>query len=543
MDPDEEQFLHNNNESGDESDFRKTGLKPETCRDYEANPGDRDGTFEPSETEISVRGDYRMSQNDQHSGSTSPLKRPAEGASICPPFKRQKGVLNAEYLELLNLDIDDAAHRVCLDEEVEFLDSQVGLTKWSSIEKRQLFEAASRLGKHDLLGIATRIGTKSELEVQQYLHLLQDSVEKRSKARRSYLEPAEYPAAVELSQQCCHAQEEAADAISVRQERREEQREEHRWGPNWNITPSIARRLSRDLENREPGPGAALRSAQLFYLSTWLSLSERAFMNSSIPGNNWNYIDDRQPSMWATAFDDFYSLAVSVTRRLVQSTLFISLSRIRAKKELVPTTRDIVRKKDVEAAIASLNMLHNSHEIWRTSARRLRLDVFDEPPDRDDEEAEEEPMTYDEVEEKLSFEPETSDEQGSSQEGLEFARPLDDDSTDYAEDSEEVWYSSADIRDVQSARRVLKLRITTEKWQETQAERHDDYASYQAEAEMWSILQRKPPMELPKVQDPGRVQRSNLELDNIYPLERNWASRLNYYEEWETLDTHEEEDF
>ncbi|KAG6039524.1 hypothetical protein E4U41_002494 [Claviceps citrina] len=542
---------------------------------------------DPIETQFNTMTEYASSQaeeNDQPSGSVSPRKRPAQGASAFRPFKRQKGVFNAEYLELLNRDIDDAAQRVCLDEEVQFSNSQIGLTKWSAMEKRLFFEAISRLGRYDLPGIAARIGTKSEIEVQQYIFLLRDSIERRkAKNSRSYLQIAQYPAAVELSQQCCHAQEEVADAISVRQERREERREEQRWGPNWDITPSLARRLSRDVENGAAVPDHVLKFARLFHLPTWLRLSERAFMNSAIPANNWKSVDDKPPSMWATAFDDFYSLAVSITRRLVQSTLFISLSRIRAKRERYPA-RNVVRKKDVEAAIASLGMLHDSHELWRTSARRLRLDVFDEPPDKDDDDddddgdavAEEEPMTYDEVEKLLSLELETGEEQSAGEEGRKLLM-LSDDEAESAENAEEahgagvaavvpesgtqqdvpggeeyeierdrrevLWYSAAAIRDVPSAKDALLLRIKTERFQEAQAERHDDYASHHAEADMWAILQRKPPMELPRVQDPGRVQMSNLGLDWIYPLGKNWATNLDYYEDWETLDAvHKEEE-
>ncbi|KAG6012010.1 hypothetical protein E4U54_007781 [Claviceps lovelessii] len=575
-------------------------LMTESSDGIKAEPRDRGSSCEASETDIHVKN-YPSSPaeyDDQPSDSRSPRKRPAEGASAFRPFKRQKGIFNAEYLDLLNRDIDDAARRVCLDEEVQFSKSQIGLTKWSAMEKRQFFEAVSRLGKYDLPGIAARLGTKSEIEVQQYICLLRDGIEQRkSQNSRSYLETAQYPAAVELSQQCCHAQEEAADAISVRQERREEQREELKWGPNWNITPSLARKLSRDLENGEPLPNEALQFAQFFRLPTWLSLSERVFMNSSIPGNNWNYVDDKQPSVWATTFDDFYSLAVSITRRLVQSTLFFSLSRIRAKRELNPTTRALVRKRDVEAAIASLNMSHNSHEIWRTCARRLRLDVFDEPPHRDDgaddetddvddadadaasdaasdadanvSKSEEEPMTYDEVEKELTINAETisEDESQSPDPTIWKLAILSDDEyepTDHVdkvydagmisqevskqhntEDEEEYeinrdlreiqWYSTADIRDVQSAKDALRLRIQTERLQEAQAETHDAYASYQAEAKMWAVLQRKPPVELARVQDPGRVHMSNLALDRVYSWRRNWASSLEYYEEWETL--------
>ncbi|KAG6025471.1 hypothetical protein E4U19_003134 [Claviceps sp. Clav32 group G5] len=569
----------------DEAELRTES--PDAYEAFGAHQRERDSSYECSD--FAASADEASSSADKgHGASGNALrrKRPAQRASAVRPFKRQKGVFNAEYLDLLNQDIDDAAQRECWQEEVQLLKSQIGLTHWSAIEKRRFFEAMSRLGKYDLPGIAARIGTKSEVEVQQYITLLQDSIKQRkSKNSRSYLEIAEYPAAVELSPQCCHAQEEAADAISVRQERREEQREQLKWGPNWDITPSLAQTLSRHVENGETLPDEALKFAQLFHLPTWLNLSERVFMNSSIPGNNWSNVDDKQPSIWATTFDDFHSLAVSITRRLVQSTLFISTSRIRAKMEFRPSTRRVVRKRDVEAAVASLSMPHNSFERWRTSARRLRLDVFNEQPDGDDEddddnddddddaaaaaaaaatETEEEPMTYDEVEKELSFHPETADEEQSSDQRVWKLAVLSDDASDIPDhdaraisgddnprqqhteldDRDEVdrelgeilCYAAADIRHVRSTKEALLVGIKAERRREAQAERHDQYASYQAETHMWSILQRRPPLELPRVQEPGPVQKSNQGLDRILPWGRNWASRLEYYEKWETLD-------
>ncbi|KAJ4865021.1 hypothetical protein T069G_01551 [Trichoderma breve] len=52
---------------------------------------------------------------------------------------------------------------------------------------------------------------------------------------------------------------------------------------------------------------------------------------------------------------------------------------------------------------------------------------------------------------------------------------------------------------------------------------------------MWNLLQKKPPMDLPKKHDPGPPRRSNQTLDTFYPSGREWARKLLYYSEWETL--------
>lgn len=519
---------------------------------------------EQSETSVILGEDVRDENqvSDGSAGEQSPRKRSAEDEPPPRPFKRQRSHLNPDYLDLLNRDIEDAAHRVCLEDDIDLPDSQLGLTYWSPLEKKQFFEALSRLGKHDLPGIAQRIGTKSVIEVKHYLRVLHEAViSRRAQDRQFYLEPADYPVAVELTPQCCHAQEEAADAVSIRQETREIQREEGKWRVYWDITPKIAAELEKKQQQQQDDGAANLAFAKLFHVPRWLKLSDRMFMNSSMPGSNWRNIDARPPSMWATTLDDFHSLALSITRRLVQTTLFISMSRIRAKSELRRETRNIVRKKDVEAAVASLGLSHNANDLWRKSARRLRLNVYENPPTRvDEEEEEDEPMTYEEVEAELSneeprrAESEESDmervklEARSGQEADDSAVDDDSDSQVKPNDEEEravnrevnevLWYSAVGIRDLQSTRRALRLRVETERRQERHAVAMDEYASYTAETDMWELLQKAPPAQRPRAMpNPARAapQRSKLDVESLYPMNRTWADDLEYQAEWETL--------
>ncbi|KAM5348245.1 hypothetical protein ACJ41O_008069 [Fusarium nematophilum] len=490
--------------------------------------------------------DVESDENDEHLS----LKRAAEEDLVPSAFKRHKGALNTDYLDLLNRDIGDATQRVCLaDEEGQLDPSQMGVTFWSAAEKRLFFEAVARLGQDDLPGIASRIGTKSEIEVNHYLSVLQSARLLRLRdAMRPAIEFPEYPAAVELSQQCCHALDEAADAISVRQERKEEQREESKWGDCWDISPRIARRLDRGESASE---GQDLAFPGLFNLHNWLRLSERIFMNSSIPSENWSFIDSSPPSMWATTFEDFHSLALSVTRRLVQTTIFMSISRIRAKREAIPSTRDIVRPQDVEAAIVSLGMKPNSRQFWHKCARRLRLEVYEDPPDRD-EEGEQEPLGYEDVERALlggdeevllpaTEGPEDSNLSTISEDEMADISDIealvilsDEEEAAISREADEVLrFSAADFPETHRKKQSLKNRIATERRQEQYAEECDHAASRQAEAEMWDLLQKKPPMELPKVHEPGAVQRSKLDVEGIFPIGRDWRTRTRYRSEWE----------
>jgi hypothetical protein len=254
--------------------------------------------------------------------------------------------------------------------------------------------------------------------------------------------------------------------------------------------------------------------------------------------------------MWATTFEDFHALAVSVTKRLVQTTIFLSMSRIKAKKQLIPTTREIVRAQDVEAAVASLGLAHNSRQFWSKCARRLRLEVHEEPPDRD-EEGEHEPLSYEQVESLLSRSDEDGDSSaepqidldeivdGSENEALssDFEEPptlSDDEGAAIEREANEVLqFSAADFPETYRKKETLKNRIAVERRQEQYAEERDQYASWQAEAEMWDLLQKRPPIELPKMPEPGPLQRSTMDVESIFPIGRDWRSKTKYRSEWE----------
>lgn len=499
----------------------------------------------------------------------SPFTGQADGSVSPRPFKRQKGELNLGYLELLNKDIEDAAMRISFESPASLSASQLGLTFWSGLEKEKFFNAASRFGKHNVAEIASMVGSKSIVEIGHYMHLLERSYSPRRKngSGRVILQTAEYPAAIELSQQCCHAQEEAADAISLKQEAREIQKEENRWKELWNVTPKVARQLDKDRDDKTTTGQPAF--TQLFHLSRWLELSRHVFMNSSIPANNWFYVEEEPPSMWATTWEDFHSLAVSITRRLVQTTIFMSMSRIRVKNEESRRVRDTVLIQDAEAAIASLGMGRNSKQHWLKAARRLRLDVYEEPPGFDgDHDAE--PLTYDEVERELfdgqdngtlesslpllaeldyknekdlSTEPE-SDSDGVDDEGKPMSPPsvTEEGHEIHQEMHEILTFSAADITNDGNTRRSLRSAITAERQREDQADECDEYANYKAEAEMWNLLQKKPPQALPKRQAPGPILRSNLYVQNVCPMGRERDAELQFFSEWETLGRQQREE-
>lgn len=360
----------------------------------------------------------------------SPTKRlaeePAPGEEQ-QPIKRHRRAFNPAYMNLLNADIEDAANNLLLetrrDGKQKLFASQIGLTVWSSLEKELFFEAVSRLGRDDLPGIAKRVRSKNEVEVRQYLKLFEDVLTERERNPHQIrwedvLEMVDYPAATELSQPCCDALEEAADELSLRMERYEQKLEKTKWGDElWCVDRDVAKRLtSTHASQEDPRMGFAT----LFRLNKWHSLSEQIFMNSSDPAANWRGIDEEGPSLRATALEDFHALAVSMTRKLVASSLFVAQSRIKAKQLVKPEIRHIVKLKDVEAAAESIGLASDWERRWATCARRCQLEVYEDPPhehqDRDTrpstrkqahdtepevQQEQQHPFSYDEVEQML----------------------------------------------------------------------------------------------------------------------------------------------
>ncbi|KAI1196174.1 hypothetical protein F5X97DRAFT_344967 [Nemania serpens] len=396
--------------------------------------------------------DYRApdSEDDDESSNNAPAASPthqtlpirrkrraeteaeAEGLVIAPAGpppparKRAKGDFNAAYLKLLNRDIQDAASGLVADPVSE--DTQIGAVGWSAAERNLLFAALSRRGGEDEAegAVSARIATKSEVEVQQYLALLEtaakrqrDSEEKgKGKGRRrrekgGALRPVDVPAAVEIGAECDGALEAAADALSSLQESYEVEVERKRWGPRWRVTAALARGVEESLhggrEERRAGEGdgekerAQLTKAkkrerakildempflELFCLENWIRLSDRVFMNSAASDGNWRSVSEghEPPAIRATALAHFQGLVVGIVKRLLLAATYMAESRNRKNGfgDAPRRVKPIIRVEDVVAAASSLGMKRNSREFWARCARRLRLNVVNGEVREDD---------------------------------------------------------------------------------------------------------------------------------------------------------------
>ncbi|KFY24279.1 hypothetical protein V491_02220 [Pseudogymnoascus sp. VKM F-3775] len=293
--------------------------------------------------------------------------------------KKLKGYYNDGYRQLLNNDIKDATSSSFPSDYPPLPSSQIGSSMWTAVEKDSLFNALGRLGKDNIAGIATRIGSKSKLQVQEYLDLLQ-----LNRGTKKPLGLTDLPVAFELSKDCSQALDQAGEALAFRQERHEETLEKAKWGDDsWLLTETVNESVESHLSkpNGEQALAGVLPAAQLLNLGNWLEVSTRVFMNpAGRKDENWRYIirDGDQHGIRATAFSDFHNLTISVTRRLISATIFCSMSRIRAKDMDTQTKqkREVVIEADVEAAAQIIGLSINSHDFWKRCPRRNHLQVF-----------------------------------------------------------------------------------------------------------------------------------------------------------------------
>lgn len=505
--------------------------------------------------------------------------RPANEAR----FKRLKGYYENDYRELLNIDIEDTAAGRVQEDNYPLQASQIGCSIWTSLEKDLFFTALTRLGRDNVSGIAARIGSKSELQVQEYIQLLYQSINEKRLHEGRLLAMTDMPAAVHISDECSGVLERAGDALAIRQERAEEKIEKLKWGDSWLLN----RKVSRFMEKRrkehsgEEALDEVLPAVNLFNLKHWLELSENVFMNPAVPyeEDNWQTLAEagETPAIRATAFKDFHSLAVNITKRLVSTTLYCTLSRLRARDSNKVKAAD-VSLGDVEAAVNILGMKGNSNKFWIGAAKRCHLQVLNDDPeeDEDEDEGQEERssedevqyMTYDEVEAALRH-PESpsrsrsrstsrpthsrpssrssahSDLALSSPSSIDLDISLSDSSvadypTSAAENSDCSFSSSSSTHFHFSARRheakVKKkaARRAAEIAQDDYTESFDMQASQLEEARLWALLKQDPPFEIEKVepigeQDTGKRKRGG--------GDGNWREWVRFWSPWETTET------
>ena len=343
--------------------------------------------------------DYRHSASDSpdeslasfHDRSTSrgrlrKRKNKENIRSSQPSSKRLKSSYNDDYRILFNSMVKEVESKSSSERDDLLQESQIGVTVWSSEEKAAYFCSLARRGRQDIQSIATDIGSKSESEVCVY----SDTLLKAAMGQQNYETHEKFPdtsdmkAALEVRGDCCAALDLAAEALSALRQIEEETAEKKRHKDLALLTPKIARWMERcvavDNESNDE-VSQRIPAAKLLNLSNFLGLSKRFFMNSVIVEDNWRSYATRgnnSPSILFTAFSDFHAISISITQRLVQSTLFFAMTRLRATSASGQSKpRSQVRRRDVMAALNVLGMKPDAKSFWARMARKCKLRVYD----------------------------------------------------------------------------------------------------------------------------------------------------------------------
>ncbi|KAB8337318.1 hypothetical protein FH972_021619 [Carpinus fangiana] len=282
--------------------------------------------------------------------------------------KRIKAAYSADYLDVFNQTLQGAVAGIHEDDWPFHDPSQIGMTYWSSAEKERFFLALERYGRCNLSAVVQAVRSKSSLQVEEYIQLLaRGSVEYETKQRKNALvRTIDIPAAVELTQETCHALEQSADALGLLIKEDDSLKEQNRYGEDWLITEQSCLSATQPLNDLSQLHETASPKDQLdlaltlFDVPQIIQLSSHVFMNSPDQSYSW-------PAL------------------ALPATLFNAMARIRAADTLAITkgTRPpnpVVRKDDVLVALDNLALAHDSAAFWRDAPRRLGLSVHETHP-------------------------------------------------------------------------------------------------------------------------------------------------------------------
>ncbi|KAH8656180.1 hypothetical protein BGZ60DRAFT_347288, partial [Tricladium varicosporioides] len=489
--------------------------------------------------------------------------------------KRLKNYYNAGYRELLNSDIQEVSTKVPQEDKEAFKTCQLGVSTWTVWEKNNFFSALSRLGRDDIRGVAERVGTKSETEVHEYIRLLHQASVDRQDAR--YFSYKDIPAAIQVSEECSAVLERAGDALASRQERLEAQVEERKWGEAWLLTSAVASQLDKHRKDAkgEEEFDETFPAANLFHLNNWLDLSEKVFMNPGAPHEegNWRNVAEQgeNPAIRATALEDFYSLTISLTKRIISTVLFCTMSRQRAMSWTKKHKQAEINSDDVAAALKILNLPKDTQDFWIKSARRNHLCVIDDEVAVQDEPS---VLPLDEVEAILSSlkHPRPCSRSHLRSRSQSCSQPrfmshstrrgsvasshhstsqysgLDEESSDLLlGDSDDI--SMSELRTDSSTSQLshsytnattlsrkggyhksAHARKATDRAHERYIEALDISASKKAELKLWKILEQDPPFEL-EVEEVLRPE-GRMKLQGS----SDWRTYMEYWSEWEVFE-------
>ncbi|CAK7227091.1 hypothetical protein SCUCBS95973_006424 [Sporothrix curviconia] len=448
--------------------------------DSESGSSEGDSSSSSSEEDDNSTAAYRSSLKRPHQRTLSTSSADVEASPPRGRKKRLRKSINMPYMGLLHDDVDDMRRQYVPDSWPELKTTQAGLSIWTTEEKEMFYEAVSRLGRDDIPGIASRLlGSKSEMEVRHYLHLLQTDAERRRFELRAPLHRpllSDFPAATEISEACCEALEKTAGVIAQREDHQEAREEGKKWGPHWLVAGENCKDLCKaalevagmptdeEASNQSPLPdggprgerlvkiGAQLRPdavppLALFQVRNMLLLSERVFMNGVDEDAHYLGMGDALPAVHMSALHDMYELVYALTQRVAATAMHICQFRYQSDRRLAGKTKRLVRSRDVQAAVASLGLKSSPQTFWARCPRRLGLKVSRSAlPFADVEGASRVEVASETVEEKCSSgseDSESDDESGNG--GGDYDDDDDDDIMTYDEIEQDLLPENTEV--------------------------------------------------------------------------------------------------
>lgn len=352
-----------------------------------AEAGEEDSTDEEEIVPNQARRRFRARSFRQSNSTRSTSKLPNED---CERDTRQQRLWSSQdrsdrYQKML----EEAVATDALATDSDLRTSQIGCVIWTSAEKEAFFQALARYSKADITSIARKIGSKSELEVDDFLRLL----EEENRCQLLYAkkppttDPTEIPAAVEVSRECEILLERQAIALDTHGGLDHTQRSNEARDAKL-IDVECARLLDQQAEdedseasNKNAHASSTLTAGKFFRLSSWLSLSEQIFMHSHFSmfrqGAGRDTIAEEAPAITHDAATALYKLAVRQLRKILQTTLFCAESRILRARSGGHIAQALVKYQDVVAALDVIGAPEHWLEYWVSLPRRQKLQVVD----------------------------------------------------------------------------------------------------------------------------------------------------------------------
>ena len=381
-------------------------------------PEDRSG-LEPSDD------DYGASQTGfplRHSNqqfewvAESPRSSPLKGSSA-PRAKWDdlKANYDPAYLSLFR----GVSQEDPVDFETSDFDTtQLGAVTWTASDKTLFFRCLERYGRHDLRRLASGVGTKSEVEVQAYMSALQQAeVDRQLYSRQTNnISIAEIPAAFEIDEDLEEVLDEAAASLEAYQEQYDYAVAARGSGIEYIVNKDVAKQLDARTDQLEQdiaeGGSSYGRRVQdhpeaLLNVSMFVDLSTTLFMQGSgaradQQQDDWTLLayDDETPAITQDALSDLSHLLISLVQRIVQTSIFLTESRIRATTTRQWQPLKVVGSEDVQTTLQVLNCEKSLWSFWIRWARRRGLRVVSGSHRKKT--SEKRYLDYDEVETALS---------------------------------------------------------------------------------------------------------------------------------------------